>query len=150
MKNFLQPILALRFLLTASPMLAQTKNTSCAIRFGIVHLDQRLPTCGIPGMTKHQSDWHRKSGLKKFPSLCEDEAKPDYLILWTAEDASSVVGSSDGRMVPSLPCRERRCGTTLLLVTCVILKASCVFRSFALATRSFWNIVALVLPQSID
>lgn len=101
-------------------------------------------------MTKHQSDWHRKSGLKKFPSLCEDEAKPDYLILWTAEDASSVVGSSDGRMVPSLPCRERRCGTTLLLVTCVILKASCVFRSFALATRSFWNIVALVLPQSID
>jgi hypothetical protein len=47
-------------------------------------------------MTKHQSDGYRKSGLKKFPSLCEDEAKPDYLILWTAEDASSVVGSSNG------------------------------------------------------
>jgi len=47
-------------------------------------------------MTKHQSDWFKKTGAKKFPSMCEDEAKPDYLILWTAEDASGVVGSTTG------------------------------------------------------
>jgi hypothetical protein len=83
-------------ILTCSSVLAQTKNTSCTVRFGIVHLDQRLPNGGISGMTKRQSDWFKKNGTKKFPSLCEDEAKPDYLILWTAEDASSVVGSSSG------------------------------------------------------
>ncbi len=45
-------------------------------------------------MTKHQSNWFTKMGAKKFPAFCEDESKPDYLILWTAEDASSVIGSS--------------------------------------------------------
>jgi len=47
-------------------------------------------------MTKHQADWFKRTGAKKFSALCEDEAKPDYLILWTSEDASSVVGSSTG------------------------------------------------------
>jgi hypothetical protein len=96
MKSFSLPVLALGFVLTASPLVAQTKSISCTVRFGIVHLDQRLPNGGISGMTKHQTDWFKKNGAKKFPSLCEDEAKPDYLILWTAEDASSVVGSSSG------------------------------------------------------
>jgi hypothetical protein len=86
-------LLAILFL---SPTLAQTKEPSCSVRFGVVHLDQRLPSGGISGMTKHQADWFKKTGAKKFPTLCEDEAKPDYLILWTAEDASSVVGSSSG------------------------------------------------------
>ncbi|HXM97520.1 MAG TPA: hypothetical protein VN982_03505 [Candidatus Dormibacteraeota bacterium] len=96
MKNYLPLVLALAFVLTPSQMLAQTKNITCVVRFGIVHLDQRLPNGGISGMTKRQSDWFKKNGAKKFPSLCEDEAKPEYLILWTAEDASSVVGSSSG------------------------------------------------------
>lgn len=73
---------------------AQTKDATCNIRFGVVHLDPRLPNGGISGMTKHQADWFAKSGLKKFPTLCEDEEKPDYLVLWTSEDASSIVGSS--------------------------------------------------------
>ncbi len=96
MKNCRAFILVLGFLLTASPVLPQTKEPSCSVRFGVVHLDQRLPSGGISGMTKHQADLFKKTGAKKFPTLCEDEAKPDYLILWTAEDASSVVGSSSG------------------------------------------------------
>jgi len=83
-------------LLTSSATISQAKEVPCAVRFGVVHLDQRLPGGGLSGMTKHQSDWFKKTGAKKFPSMCEDEAKPDYLILWTAEDASGVVGSTTG------------------------------------------------------
>jgi hypothetical protein len=82
-------------LLTFSAM-AQSGSVSCNTRFGVVHLDQRLPGGNISGMTKHQSDWYKKTGTKRFASVCEDETKPDYLILWTSEDASSVVGSTVG------------------------------------------------------
>jgi hypothetical protein len=87
---------ALVCLLVGSSTLAQTSGASCSVRFGVVHLDPRLPSGGIAGLTKHQSEWFKKTGAKKFSGLCEDEAKPDYLILWTSEDASSVIGSSTG------------------------------------------------------
>src|SRR5882724_8449616 len=89
------PVLYASFFIAAS-LVAQTPGGSCNVRFGVIHLDQRLPGGGIGGMTKHQADWFKKTGAKKFSALCEDEAKPDYLLLWTSEDASSVVGSSTG------------------------------------------------------
>jgi hypothetical protein len=83
-------------LMTSAAAVSQTANPPCDVRFGVVHLDQRLPGGGLSGMTKHQADWFKKSGAKKFAMLCEDETKPDYLILWTSEDASGVVGSTTG------------------------------------------------------
>ena len=85
-------MLSVACVLTVTWATAQT-SVSCT-RFGVVHLDQRLPGGGLSGMTKHQSDWFKKTGAKKFLTMCEDEDKPDYLVLWTSEDASGVVGST--------------------------------------------------------
>jgi hypothetical protein len=90
------------FILTAASLMvsasatAQSNGISCGTRFGVMHLDQRLPGGGLAGMTKRQSDWFKKTGAKKFSTTCEDEEKPDYLILWTSEDTSGVVGSTAG------------------------------------------------------
>jgi hypothetical protein len=86
----------LALLLVPRAAIAQTSTSTCRVRFGVVHLDQRLPGGGLAGLTKHQADWFKKTGAKKFPSLCEDEGKPEYLLLWTSEDASGVVGATAG------------------------------------------------------
>jgi hypothetical protein len=82
--------------LASSAVVAQSNATACTVRFGVVHLDQRLPGGGLSGMTKHQGDWFKKTGAKKFSTACEDEDKPDFLILWTSEDTTGVVGSTSG------------------------------------------------------
>lgn len=71
----------------------QEGTPGCKIYFDIYWADPHIPGGLSPGMHKEQASWYKKTGKKKFPSICLDQQKATHVVVWSSSmvDKSAVI-----------------------------------------------------------
>jgi hypothetical protein len=63
-------------------------TAACKIRFAIYQSNPHIPGGIAPGMSKEQRKWYEQN-RQKFPAVCLDGDKPDYIVVWSSRFSSA-------------------------------------------------------------
>ena len=79
------------FMLLAPLSASAQGKVACKVYFKVEFDDSRIAGGFIPRMDSTQEKWWETKGQKKYPEICYDDAKAQYVFKWRSEEHSKLV-----------------------------------------------------------